>query len=152
MSISVFPAYLIGAIVLLKRNDGINGNVFLVFATFFGSLAGITSVASYILTVMGIPFEMTPVSVCWILSGILLLGILPGIKNFPWTYFLIFGLEGVALVLYGIAGFGLLGSWWSSVVGWMFFVVGILGIYCSIVGMNETLGIKLPLGKSIFKA
>ena len=149
--IGFFPAYIIGGVLLIKENDGWNGNIFMIFATFFGATAGITSAASYLLTVLNVTYDITPTNVCWILCGVLLIGSLPGIRDWPWTYFMIFFLAGVALILMGLGGFGILGAWSIPASGWVFLPVGILGIYCAIAGMNEHAGSPMPLGRPLFK-
>lgn len=151
IQLGVFVSYHVAAIKLFNRNDELDGNVFLIFATFFGGVGGLTNVVSTICNEIGVEFSTMPVAFCWLFCGIMLICILPCYRFAPWSAFVMFALAGVSILLMGLMALGLIGASIAPVIAWLLFIVGILGLYMAIAGLNGFTGVNLPMGKPIFK-
>lgn len=44
LQVAVFTGYTVGGVILLARGNGFGGNIFMVFASFFGAAGGLTHV------------------------------------------------------------------------------------------------------------
>lgn len=153
MQVAFFPAYIIGAVILFKRKETPFANMFFVYSTFFALMPGVTTIASYFCEAMGFPYDMAPINISWTLAGLLLLFRLPGFNQTAWPFFVIDFFSGIGCLMFGIGGAGFLPTGWLPIAGWVFFIVGVFGLYCCVSVMLQHLGRPLlPLGKPLFKA
>jgi hypothetical protein len=151
IQLGVFVTYHVAASLLFTRGEAFDGNIFMVFATFFGGVGGATNIASAICAAKGIPFDNSVVGICWIMCGIFLLGILPGCKKSPWTVFVLYLLAGIGLFIMGLITLGIVGMSMVPITAWLLFAVGALGLYLTLSTMNSFMNINIPLGKPLFK-
>ena len=157
VQLGVYGAYLSGAILLCKNGLDFNGNVFMIFASFFGGAGAMTNIGAALSAHFGIPFSGTAVGVVNLISGIFLLGILPVLAHAPWVDFAIFFFAGLGLVVLGLQTIGAFGSGATAnaiatqVSAWSFFADGCVGMWSTIGTMLGFSGIKVPMGKPLFK-
>ena len=151
MQLSVFVTYVIGGHNMITMGAGFPGNMYLIFATFFGGVAGFANVAGSLAAAHGIPFSMAAMGWGFLISGIFLLCMIPfllpraGKVDVLVTFFggfgvLLFGLTGVGvgpLVLNTVGAYSLLGC-------------GIVGLYSAVVAMVRFMGIELTFGSKPF--
>lgn len=144
-------AYHLAASKVFVRGQAFDGNIFLIFATFFGGVGGLSNIATAIAPIIGIPYEGTAVGYCWVMCGIFLIAILPACLKSPWVVFVLYALAGLALLLLGLVIIGILNAGLSTSIGWMLFAVGVLGLYMTLSGMYSFVGMNLPLGRPLKK-
>lgn len=151
IQLGVFAAYHMCSQDLFIQGNAFEGNVYMVFAALFGGVGGLVNIGSSIAHFVGVPFSDTAVGIVWLLSGLLLILILPGARKNPKVGFLFYIFGGVALTLMGLATMGLIPVSTMPVIAWLIFVVGALGFYVCIATMNGFGGVSMPLGKPFFK-
>lgn len=149
----IFTSYVIGSVVLLKRGADFEGNVFFIFASFFGGAAGLLNIIGPIAHYAGIPFSDRAPGICWLLCGILLFGILPSAKYNPLLGFLFYIFGGAGLFCNGLMTLEILkGALINGFIAWCFFAAGVCGLCICISTMNGFEGIQNfpPIGKALF--
>lgn len=151
VQLGVFPAYHICAQNLLKQGHAFDGNVFMIFGALFALVGGALNVASVFTEMAGVPFSNTAPGLVWLLSGILLLLILPGARKSPLISFILYICGGLGLTIMGLVMLGIAPVELNLVVGWLFFGAGTCGLLCCLSAMNGFSGINIPLGKPLFK-
>lgn len=149
--IGMVISYHLGAAKVFNRGDSFTANIFLIFATFFGGVGGMTNIASAIAPVFGIAYEGKAVGYCWVVCGIFLIGILPACLKEAWVTFILYALAGIALVLLGFVIIGILPASLSALIAWLLFVVGVLGLYMTFSAMFSFVGKTLPMGPPVKK-
>jgi len=142
-------SYHVAAAKVFHTGDSFTANIFLVFATFFGGVGGLNNIAAAVAPVIGVAYEGTGVGYCWILCGLFLLGILPACLDQAWVTFVLYALAGAALVLLGLVIVGVLPGTLSALIGWMLFIVGVLGLYMTFSAMFGFVGKNLPMGPPV---
>ena len=135
---------------IIKKKP-ITPDIFLIFATFFGGVGGLNNIAAAIAPAIGVQYDGKGVGYCWIVCGIFLLGILPACLDQAWVTFILYALAGLALVLLGLIIIGVLPGSLSAIVGWMLFIVGVLGLYMTFSAMFGFVGKNLPMGPPVKK-
>lgn len=154
IQLGVFGTYLSCSIILYKRGQAFDGTVFMVFAAFFGGAGSMLNIGQAIAEFHGVPFSTSAPGMCWLLCGIFCLAILPSCKKLPKAGFLFYLLGGIALSLLGLLVLGVLSApWFTPVIAWLLFGVGVTGIFITINTMNSFEGVINfpPLGKPFFK-
>lgn len=153
IQVGVLGIYMAGAILLLKNGEAFEGNIFLIFAGFFGGAGGLSNIFGDLAAHWGMPFSGATAGVCWILSGILLLAVLPAVRKNPKTGFLFYIFGGIGLIVMGLTTLGILSAGWNTVAAWSFFIAGTCGLIVTISVMNGFMGVNNcpPLGKPFFK-
>lgn len=152
IQLTCFPAYLFGGIWFTVKGDSTNGNVFLIFATCFGGIGGISNLLCY--PPIAASLGLTDVSIfqfVWLWSGVSLLPVVLGMRKGPWMPFVVFGLGMVELVLMGLIGLGFLPTAFNIAVMVCFVIVGFGGFYISLAQLAAHGGMNWPLGKPLFK-
>ncbi len=150
----VFGGYICGSIILLKKGLAFEGNVFMVFASFFGGVGGLTNIIGAVAHFVGMPFSNAVPGICWLLCGVFLIAILPGTRTAPKAGFLFYIFGGVGLIFMGLLTLGVLGgSVWTQIIAWSLFGAGVCGLFVTISTMNGLGGVANmpPLGKPFFK-
>lgn len=150
IQVGIFPAYLIGGIILLKEGDGLNGNVFYYFSTYFGLCAGLYNLVTYFAPIYHWAIDPRIMGYFWLCASIMLFGSLLGYKKVPWVFFSVLFFAALALFILGFTALGLLPLVFNLVAGWCLFIVGIFGLYLAVAGLLENADIKLPLGRPFF--
>lgn len=148
LQLAVFVAYTVGGIILLKNGNAFGGNMFMVFATVFGGIGGATHVTMTLAGQAAIPFCYQICGTAFIVAGLLLLLMLPGIVYTTKADFICFLTGGIGVLCYGLTGAGLAPASLNMVGGWMLLIDGLVGFYTVVGQMLSFLGCKpLPLGK-----
>lgn len=147
LQLAFFGGYLVGAIILISRANAFGGNTFLIFASFFGAAGGLTHIGMVIAEKLGLPFDYRVLGIAFIVAGVFLLAMLPGLLSAPKLDFLCFLTGGLGVLGFGLTGAGLLGAQWNPVAGWLLFVDGVLAMYAVAANMLGYMGIKLSCGK-----
>ena len=151
VQLGVFPAYHICAQNLLKQGLAFDGNVFMIFGALFALVGGALNVTGVFLDMAGIAFSSSAQGVVWLLSGILLLLILPGARKSPLVSFILYICGGLGLTIMGLVMIGIAPVEFNMVVGVLFAGAGTCGFLCCLSAMNGFTGINIPLGKPLFK-
>ena len=153
IQLGVFGTYLSCSLVLYKRGAAFEGNVFMVFAAFFGGAGSLLNIFGAIAHHVGMPIADSAGGICWLLCGVFLIAILPGARKSPKAGFLFYVFGGVGLVLMGLLTLGIIAGVWGKIVAWLLFGAGACGLCVTISGMNSFEGVNNmpPLGKPFFK-
>lgn len=151
IQLGMYGAYLGGSFILSKNGAPFGGNIFMIFASFFGGVGGVTNVSTALCAHFGIPYAVTTTGLLSVLEAILLLGILPGQRYSSLTDFGVLFFAGVSLAFSGLNGLGVIGNWAIPVAGWLMFFDGCCGMWSCLSTMNSFGGMKMHLGPSLFK-
>nr|WP_312577033.1 hypothetical protein [Sedimentibacter sp.] len=153
VQLGVYGVYLAGAILLCKNGINFDGNVFMIFASFFGGVGATTNIMGAIASFVGMPFSDNVMGVVNIMCGIFLLGILPAQRHEAWTSFGVFFFAGVSLLILGLSTVGAFGTSALAlkIVAWGLFCDGLCGIWLALNIMNGFSGLKMHLGGSLVK-
>lgn len=152
IQIGVWPAYLIGSLLMLQSGDVVGGNTFFYFATFFGIVPGLVTIGTYFAEINGWPFDPKILGIFWLSVGMTLTLTIPAFAKAEALTFLVIAAAGIALDFIGLAYiYTDLASVFYLLAGSLLFFVGFGGIYSAIAGILKGAGIKLPLGKPLFK-
>lgn len=151
IQVGIFPAYLIGAVILLKEGDALNGNVFFYFATWFGFVAGLINIVTYFAPIYNWAIDPRITGYFWLWAAVMLYGSLPAYRKVPWVFFTVLFCAATALLLIALTSLELVPVVFNIAAGWCLFVVGVFGLYLAVAGLLENVGIILPQGKPFFK-
>lgn len=151
LQVAVFTGYTVGGVILLARGNGFGGNIFMVFASFFGAAGGLTHVAMSIAAELGVAFNYQVLGIVFIVGGLFLLVCLPGVMTAPKTDFLSFLTGGIGVLVFGLTGAEILPAGWNVFAGWCLFVDGCIGFWAVTAGMLSFCGIRLSCGKPFFR-
>lgn len=152
IQIGVWPAYLIGSLLMLRSGDVVGGNTFFYFATFFGIAPGLVTVGTYFAEINGWPFDPKILGILWLSVGMTLTFTIPAFAKAELLTFLVIASAGIAIDFIGLAYiFTDLANVFNLIAGSLLFFVGFGGIYMAVAGILEGAGFKLPLGKPLFK-
>jgi hypothetical protein len=152
IQIGVWPAYLIGSLLMLRSGDVVGGNTFFYFATFFGIVPGLVTLGTYFAGIYGWPFDPTILGIFWLSVGITLTLTIPAFAKAEALVFLVIAAAGFALDLIGLAYlFTDMADLFYRIAGALLFFVGFGGLYSAAAGILKGAGIHLPLGKPLFK-
>ena len=153
LQLAVFASYTIGGVILLKNGNAFGGNTFMIFATVFGGIGGATHLTMVLAGEKAIPFCYQICGVAFIVAGVYLLMMLPGLKTAPKTDFLAFLTGGVGVLCYGLTGAGIAPAGLNYLGAWALLIDGLVGFYTVCGSMLGFLGHKpFPLGKPFFKS
>lgn len=141
--------FLVCSILNIQKGNPF-GALNMVFAVAFGMVGGANQICSIIFPLKGIPFDGMIGSIFFLLSGIYLLFVMPGMLNIPKYLFIAYLAGAIGLILTGVAGIFSL-AWMFPIAGWVLFITGAGGLYSSICGTNAELGLKWPPEGSSFK-
>lgn len=147
LQLAVFASYTIGGVILLRNGNAFGGNMFMVFATVFGGIGGATHVVMTLVGEKGIDFCYQICGVAFIVAGVLLLFMLPGIVYTTKCDFICFLSGGIGVLCYGLTGAGLVPASLNYVGAWALLIDGLFGFYTVVGAMLGFLGCKpLSLG------
>ena len=152
IQLGCFPAYLIGGITYIKKGDSINGNVFLIFATAFGGIGGLTNCVAYFSGINGQPLDTRILGVVWIWCGIAIIPIVAGMLRGPLMPLLVFAMGSLQLTLAGLLDLQLIPPTFMGLNNFCCLVIALGGFYCSLSNLCGFSAIQLPLGKPLIKA
>lgn len=155
IQLALYPSYIIAAIIELKGGDGLSGNVYYYFATFFGAASGAVNIVSYFAGIFGWPVDPSVMGFIWIWIGVMLAGILPAYRKYGWIFFTLCAFAAISLLVLALVAFGIGPAAFMPILNqisaWCLFLVGIEGLYLALAAHLETADIKIPTGKSLFK-
>jgi len=151
IQLGVYGAYHICSQDLYKIGAGFDGTVFMIFAAMFAGVGGLMNVGGAICAFVGMPFSAVTPGVIWLMSGLILLLVLPSAAKSPLVGFLFYIFGGVGLVLMGLLVLGFLGAEFVQPIAWLLFCAGACGLLVSVATMNGFNGINIPLGPVISK-
>ena len=152
VQIAVWPTYFVGALRAMDNGDGLGGNTFFYFSAYFTIVPGITGVFTYFADRLGWPYDPKVMGLVWLCLGVLLGGTLPAYKQANKVFFSIVSTATAALIVFGLGSLGFVpAGFMSPWCGVIYTYIGIAGIYLSIDGMLNYVGIELPKGKPFFK-
>lgn len=152
LQLAVFAAYTIGGVILLRNGNAFGGNMFMVFATVFGGVGGATHVSMTIAGAKNVAFCYQICGVAFIVAGLLLLLMLPGIARTTKADFICFLTGGIGVLCYGLTGAGIAPAGLNYLGAWMLLADGLVGFYTVVGQMLGFLGCKpLPLGSPLVK-
>lgn len=154
LTIGIFQfLYAIGFLassVLNTQKGNPFGAVNLVFTVAFGFVGGANQICAVLLPAKGLPYDGAVGAIFFLISGIYLLFILPGMLSIPKYLFIAYLAGSVGLILAGIGG--TVGpAWMNTASGWSFLITAIGGIYNSISSTNAGLGLNWPPDGTGFK-
>ncbi len=145
--LGVFAAYHICAKGLYQNGLDFDGTIFMLFAALFGGVGGCFSVFGALCHHFGVPYNDMVPGVVWLLSGILLIALLPVVIKQPKCGFLFYLFGGVGLTIMGLVTLGLIPADLLVPAAWSVFAAGITGLYVCLSGLYGFAGKPLPLGK-----
>lgn len=152
IQLACFPAYLIGAISFLRNGDSLNGNVFLIFATLFGGIGGVSNVAAHFGTLYGWGLDPSITAIPFIWGGVALVPIVIILRKAPAMSFLVFFTASIFLIAFGLVSLGILPISLYPIFKWMALFIAVVGLYTCLDGLLQIGGGKgIPQGPSIFK-
>ncbi|MEK3905294.1 hypothetical protein [Paenibacillus sp. FSL R7-0179] len=153
VQIACFIPYLIGAILYYCKGDSTNGNVFLIFATLFGGVGGLTNITIGVSEIMGWPISTQMTALPFILGGI---SILPVVwinrASADKVTVICYMAAACFLTFTGLVSLNILNTHWNLLLQWLGLIVTITGLYSCINGLllgGRSRGI--PVGKPFFK-
>ena len=150
LQLGVFVSYTVGGIILLYRGNGFGGNTFMIFATVFGGIGGATHVTmSLVPETTAFCYQIC--GVAFIVAGVFLLAMVPGLMYGQKTDFLMFLFGGLGVLGYGLTGANLCPATLNYPAAWCLLVDGLVGLYTVIAMMLGWCGITLSYGKPFFK-
>ncbi len=149
--LAVFTSYTIGGVILLRNGNSFGGNTFLIFATIFGGIGGGTHVAMVLAAEHNIDFCYRICGIAFIIAGLFLLCMLPGLRYSTKVDFICFLTGGLGILGYGLTGAGLAPKILDYFSAWFLLIDGLTGFYSVIVMMLGFLGIQLSLGIPFLK-
>lgn len=151
VQLAAYGSYLAGSVVLFKRGDGFDGNVFMVFTAFFGGVGGVLNVGSTISGVLGLPFSPQVGGICWVLVGVFLLACCPATLRTNLVDAGVYSLAALALLMLGFSVVGFLPAMALTIAAWLLFVVGILGLILTVSILGSYIGYRVPMGPAILR-
>ena len=148
LQLAVFTSYTIGGVILLRNGNAFGGNMFMCFATVFGGVGGATHLVLTLSGAQNLDFCYQICGVAFIVAGLLLLLMLPGIIYSTKADFICFLSGGIGVLAYGLTGAGICPEWVNYIGAWALLIDGLVGFYTVVSQMLSFLGNKpLPLGK-----
>lgn len=151
VQLGVFACYHICAQDLFKNGDAWNGSIFMIFASMFGGVGGLTNVATAIAGYAGVPVSPTLTGIIWFICGFLLLVLLPAVSKDPAATFLFYLAGGLGLALQGLTQMGITPLVCNTVAAWCFFAAGVLGVLVCVSTFYSFRGVNVPLGRPLFR-
>ena len=148
LQLAVFASYTIGGVILLNRGNGFGGNTFMIFATVFGGIGGATHVTMSLLPAT-IAFCYQICGVAFIVAGVFLLAMIPGLLYGPKTDFLMFLFGGLGVLGYGLTGANICPSVLNYPSAFCLLIDGIVGLYTVVATMLGWCGISMSYGKPL---
>lgn len=152
VQVGVYGSYLAGSVLLFKRGDEFDGNVFMVFTAFFGGIGGLLNVIGTISAMFGLPFSPQVGGICWILAGIFLLACSPAMLKSNLVGSGAFVLAAIALLTLGLTIVGFLPAVGLTIAAWLLFAVGILALVLTVSFVGSSIGYSVPLGPAIIRS
>ena len=150
LQLGVFVSYTVGGVILLHKGNGFGGNTFMIFATVFGGIGGSTHVTMSLVP-SSIAFCYQICGVAFIVAGVFLLAMVPGLKYGNKCDFLMFLFGGLGVLGYGLTGANLCPAVLNYPAAFCLLIDGIVGMWTVFVAMLGWCGIPLSLGKPFFK-
>lgn len=152
LQIAVWPAYLIGGVLMLRDGDVVGGNTFFYFATFFGLAPGLITVGTYFADIFGWAYDPKVLGIVWLCVGLTVTFTVPGFRKGSSLLFLVILAAGLAIDFIGLAYlFTDYANTFNTIAGVLLIFVGVGGVYQAISGILAGSGINLPQGKPFFK-
>jgi len=151
IQLGLFPAYFAGALILLKNGDMISGNIYLIFATFFTIVPGLTTLGIYFAQMQEWPIDVSILGYQWLFIGSVLAFCIPAFAKASKTFFILICCAASALVVLGLGYLGIISvPIYTAISGGLLFIVCVLVFYMIVSEVLGESGIDLPLGKPFF--
>ena len=147
LGLAVFVPYMITGISLAKKGLVLGGNTYILFGAVFGSSGGLFNTFSGVFAKYGIPFNYKVIGIAFLLAGLYLLLLLPGVARIDKVNFFIFFFGAVGVLGSAFTIFGVLPEKFNVFNGWALFMDGVVGFYAVIATILNSLGYHLPFGK-----
>lgn len=147
LGLAVFIPYLICGIKLTEKGLCLGGNTYLLFGAVFGACGGLFNTFSALFEHWNIPFNYSLVGIPFLLAGLYLIFMLPGVIKVSKIDFLIFLFGAMGVTGSGLSVLGIGGQALNLFNGWSLFADGVVGFYSVISVTLGSLGVNLPLGK-----
>lgn len=153
LQLAVFTSYTVGGVILLRKGNGFGGNTFMIFATVFGGVGGLTHVSMTAASVRDVPFCYQLCGIAFLAASVFLLAMVPALLyKGSVCDVLMFLFGGLGVLGYGLTGAGIAPAVVNYPAAWCLLVDGVVGFYTVIAGMNQFLGFgSMPLGDPILK-
>jgi hypothetical protein len=148
-----FMGIYIGSLIMMKRNEGLAGNLFGVFAVFFFLVSGLINIIQYYGALYHWPMDGSVVGYMWVFLGLYLFLSLPCFKMYPWPFFLLILLAAIALAAIGLILLGIITApWCLTAAAWGVLALGVINVYYSVRDELAFVGINIPAGQALFKS
>lgn len=144
--LGVFAMYAYGGITHIKRGEAFFGNVYCIFAAFFGGASGAMNLVGAIAEIRGFAYSWQVEGWVFLVVGVIVLATVPVLVTFPLSFFGIFLSAGVSCVLWGLMYmnvFPAAAQTLGAVASWSIFVCGILGTYTILSSLYAYAGVKM---------
>ena len=149
LQLGVFVAYTVGGVILLRNGNAFGGNTFMIFATVFGGIAGTAHVTMSVVPET-IPFCYQICGVAFIVAGVFLLIMLPGVRYACKCDFLMFLFGGLGVLGYGLTGAGIAPAVLNYPAAFCLLIDGIAAMWQIMALMLGWCGIEITQGKPFF--
>ncbi|MEI3609780.1 hypothetical protein [Pseudogracilibacillus sp. SO10305] len=153
VQISTFIPYLICSILFYLRGETMMGTICLIFATLFGGIGGVLSVAEGLSYILGFEMSTQLGSIPFLWGAISLIPLLISVrKTASALAFLCFTCVVFFLTLITLVSFGLIPESANLLIKWTCLFVATSGIYTFVNSLLRASGCKcMPEGKPLFK-
>ena len=129
----------------LRNGVQLGGNVFLFFGAFFMFVTALSLMTKYLLAKNGLPMDARIEGYAWMACAIGLIGFTPAYLKGPKLMFLLVVIVDICLVLIALIDMAAIPkAAYAAPVGWMLFLVGVMGLYLATAVMLNT-----AFGKSV---
>lgn len=152
ISLAATIPYLTAAATQLKLGNAAGGITWLYFGSFFAFASAFNYFVTYFSGIHGWPLDDRILGFMWAVLGIVLICTTPVFLKFTPSVAGIsvvaadIGIVALALIYWGVASPALF-----AISGWAFFVAGLLGMWMSIWGILDSVGIKFPMTQPLIK-
>lgn len=151
LQIGVLPIYIIGAYNIIKRNNPLIGNCFMMFAATFGGVGGLCNIFTYFSSIFNWPLSTKIMGVIWIWAGFILLPVAFGSLRGPLFPFIVFASGSIQFILLGLNILFFSNPILSFLVTICEGITGFVGLYCWVAAMFSFTEYKLPFGPILKK-
>lgn len=152
--LGVFVLYAFGGITHIIRGEPLFGNIYCIFAAFFGGAGGAMNLCGAIAEIKGFTYSWAPMGWVFFVAGIVICSMIPVLATWAVSFFGIIVTGGITSILYGIVYMGFfpsLAGVFTTIATWSIFVCGLLGLYTIISTLYGYIGVKMDfLSKPLF--
>jgi len=154
--LGIFALYAYGGICHMVRGESFTGNIYCIFAAFFGGGAGALNIAGAVAEALGIPYSWAVEGWVFFVIGVIMLLMVPIVLTYPVSFVGVFLTGGITCVLYGFIYMGVFpgaADAFNVIGSWSIFVCGLLGIYTILSAFCAYMGLKMDfLSRPVIKS